>query len=97
MTPLPHIQRKNGFTYIQVLRDQHTCIYEQRGCQNSHSYEVFNIKVKPAQVYQSGKEFPDREVFPCNEDFGKTAWTCRTLEEATNKFKLLLEKQSQLK
>ena len=44
-------------------------------------YEVFKIKIK-----KEGKVFdrcyPDREVYPYNEDFGFTAWCCTLKENA---------------
>jgi hypothetical protein len=80
-TLLPTI-KKHGFTYTQVLRGKRSCIYEQRVAESIAYFEVFLIKVKPPQVYTSGRKYPEREVFPCNEDFGKTAWTCRSIEDA---------------
>jgi hypothetical protein len=89
MQTLPLILRKNGYTYVQVLRDKRSCIYEQRVDETLSYFEVFNIKIKQPQKYKSGKEYPEREVFPSNEDFGKTAWSCRTLEDAIKKFEFL--------
>jgi hypothetical protein len=57
-------------------------------------FEVFQVQVKP-QILFKGKIIPEREVFPGNEDFGKTAWSCRTFDQANVRFKELVEKQSQ--
>jgi len=36
-------------------------------------YEVFKIKVSPPKS-MFGKDYPEREVYPGNEDFGVWAW-----------------------
>lgn len=37
------------------------------------AWEVFRIQITDAgELF--GKMYPKREVYPCNEDFGKTAW-----------------------
>lgn len=36
-------------------------------------YEVFRIQVSPP-TNMFGREYPEREVYPGNEDFGKNAW-----------------------
>jgi len=51
---------------------------------------VFIIKVLPS-ILLFGKRLPEREVFPGNEDFGKTAWSCRTLVKAMERFNKLEE------
>ena len=44
-------------------------------------YEIFKIKITPKnEVF--GKTYPERESYPSNEDFGKIAWTFRTLKKA---------------
>jgi hypothetical protein len=49
-------------------------------------YEVFKIKIHPpAELY--GRSYPEREAYPSNEDFGKTAWTYTSLEKARKKYK----------
>ena len=43
-------------------------------------WEVFRIKVaSPTEIY--GRTYPEREVYPGNEDFGATAW-CFSSEES---------------
>jgi hypothetical protein len=91
MKPLPLILKKNGFTYTQVLRDGKVCIYEQLVAEELKYYEVFVVKIKPAAFFK-GKEIPEREVFPYDEDFGNSAWNCRTLEDAMVRFDELNQK-----
>lgn len=47
-------------------------------------YEVFRIGTAPEEVV-FGANYPEREVYPSNEDFGKTAWTYKTEDAAFNK------------
>jgi hypothetical protein len=85
MIPLPLILKKNGFTYTQVLREGKSCIYHQTSGEIPIAFEVFTIKVMlERNVF--GKIYPEKEVFPSDEDFGQTAWTCRTLEDAMVRF-----------
>jgi hypothetical protein len=93
MKPLPLILKKNGFTYTQVLRNDKVCIYRQEVAENLNYFEVFTVQIKPQALFK-GKLIPEREVFPGDEDFGKT-WSCRTFDEAEVRFKKLVEKQSQ--
>jgi hypothetical protein len=59
-------------------------------------FEVFRVMIKPRR-FIGGIELPEKEVFPCNEDFGKTAWSCRSYEDALTRFNGLVEKQNQSK
>ena len=82
---LPDIIRKNGFTYTKVLREGRKAIYGQMYCQGIEYFEVFTIK-ESRQRELNGKILPAKELFPANEDFGKTAWCCRTLPEAMERY-----------
>jgi hypothetical protein len=54
-------------------------------------FELFEIKVlEPMNL--NGKEYEEREVFPKDSDFGKTAWTICDWGKALAKFNEL-EKQ----
>jgi hypothetical protein len=88
MNTLPLKLRKNGFNYTQVLRDGNKAIYAQSVTPKLTYFEVMIIKSRPEEVIK-GKILPEREVFPGNEDFGYTAWTCMTLERAMEKYNLL--------
>ncbi len=53
-------------------------------------FEVFKVQTKKAgDVF--GKQYPDREIYPSNEDFGKTAWCYSSFERASSKFSELEE------
>lgn len=81
MQILPLEFRKNGYNYTQVSREERKAIY----CQDVNStvpyFEVFKIRVRPESVFR-GKTIPEHEAIPGNEDFGKTAWTFRSLAKA---------------
>ena len=47
-------------------------------------YEVFKVRVRPVETIK-GKSYPEREVFPSDEDFGKNAWSYCTFEQALYK------------
>ena len=78
--------QNNGTISEQVKRTKNCALYKTgRG-----DFEVFKIKVSPAQeIY--GKEYPERETYPSNEDFGKTAWYYTKEENALAKYEWLVE------
>lgn len=97
--PLPQTKKKNGYAYTLVERNEKAAIYsmvnEQYPEDTSVAYEVCKIVHTNAAVIQqkSGKKkgmwyhYPPAEKFPGNEDFGKTAWTYLSLENAQKKYK----------
>lgn len=92
MKTLPLTLPKNGFTYTLVCREGNVAIYEQRVSEKVKYYEVILIKIRPEQLFKNVIR-EAHEVFPCNEDFGKTAWSCRTLADAMNRFNALVDAQ----
>ena len=89
MTTLPEKIRKNRFEYTLVRRGQRSCIFCQEVTPAVTYFEVFLIRVRPARIIRIKrleKQIPATEVFPANEDFGKTAWTLRDLKSAYQKF-----------
>ena len=85
MITLPKILRYNGFKYTQVSNGKRSYVYEQWSTPKNRSYEVFFKKIKPTK-FIFRKWYFKREVFPDNEDFGKTAWTFRSYNDALRKF-----------
>lgn len=81
---VPEILNYHGYTYIQVCRGSRSCVYRQTYGKKTQGFEVFIIR-KQKEVILNGKVYPARERFPKDEDFGKTAWTFRTLEQAMTK------------
>ena len=90
MKSLPDKLRKNGFNYVKVIRKGTVCIYEQDYSKNVKYYEVFIVKAVNDRIYK-GLLRPAHEVFPRDEDFGKTAWSCRRFEDAKKRFDQLVK------
>ena len=90
MIALPQKTCKNGFPYTQICRGARSCIYEQRVGQKLIAFEVFIIQTRSERSIL-GKIIQAKEKFPSNEDFGKTAWTYWTVEQAMKKFNELEE------
>ncbi len=79
--------RKNGFTYKQVQREAEKAIYAQYDDGYLVAYEVFRIRIQRTRYSQLLKrEIPESERYPCNEDFGKTAFTCKDLKLAISNY-----------
>ena len=62
-------------------RDGDICLYER----SDGNYEVFIVRVAEAgEIF--GVHHVKREVYPNNEDFGKTAWCYSKIENARKKY-----------
>lgn len=87
MDLLPEKIKRKGFTYELEKRGTKAFIYRQIDDEDGSlvAYEVFKMKVDPPKVV-FGIPLNEREVFPANEDFGKWAWSCRSLEKAEIRF-----------
>ena len=69
-----------------IERHNQLCMYER----SDFVFEVFFVRVqKEAEIF--GREYPTKEVYPSNEDFGATAWCYKDLEAAKKKFRRLIE------
>lgn len=71
--------KKNGFVYEIVERGERKAIYK-----HSRGYEIFKIRLsKPHhKSFDDIKNYDKVELFPGNEDFGKTAWYTPEWEKA---------------
>ena len=70
-------------TAKQLYRTETTAVYER----SDGYYEVFIIKIGKPQQTAFGLSIDDYyERYPSNRDFGKSAWTCMTLERAIEKY-----------
>lgn len=64
-----------------VARKGKVCWYQR----SDDVHEVFVAQVSPeGEVF--GRIYPERETYPCNEDFGHTAWCYRSRGEAEKRF-----------
>lgn len=84
MKPLPLKLRTNGYNYTQIARTEKKIIYKSDG----DFYEVFKIIVRPKETI-FGKKYTEREVYPKNEDFGKTAWCYSVYKNALRRYEEL--------
>ena len=92
MKSLGSIERKNGFDYTLIHREGNLAIYEQHYTEKTKYFELFIIQVKAKQNL-FGKSYPEREKFPADSDFGKTAWSFRNFDDALARFKRLVEEE----
>ena len=70
-----------GFKFKQVYHNNGWYIYEVKG----EYYEVFKEKIVKAMEYDNGWntiEGVGKITYPCDEDFGNSAWTYRNYEKA---------------
>jgi len=98
---LPKQLRKSGFDYELLLRTNSKCIYKQMKDGRIVTYEVFKNHIVTHRAgmkkfaNQTGieKDFSDcneyAEKFPGDEEFGKRAWSCATLEAAMKRYEAL--------
>jgi len=108
MRKLQQHQRKNGYDYELIERDEKFAIYRQidsykEECEMTIAYEVFIIRSRKDRKIK-GNFIEGGEVFPSNEDFGKYAWCYSTfcgtdtedaLSRAYNKFNNLKKEEEE--
>jgi len=72
----------NGHWYSAVKRTDRKAWYFVEDLAGLYHYEVFRVKIKQPDKFKPVA----REVFPANEDFGKTAWAFWSYKEAKKKY-----------
>ena len=85
MERLPEKLKKNGLDYKLVKRNDFKAMYTQMEGGHITGYEVFRINVQLASSGKIAGKVIDRahkELFPCNEAFGSTAWSYMKRENA---------------
>jgi hypothetical protein len=71
-------------TAKRILRKGKKAIYER----SDGMYECFYVKTQEAcKIFDN--EYPAKETYPSNEDFGKIAWCFNDLQPAMDKYKKL--------
>lgn len=77
-----------GFSTTSTLLDRRgdICLYKR----SDDVYEVFKVKVSPEREI-FGKLYPERETYPSNEDFGKTAFCFKEEKNARRQFEVMLD------
>lgn len=91
MEILPLVIKKNHYEYHQIKRSDKAAIYSQclPGGELVIAYEVFQIRQQKAGEGILGGvtiTFVEKELFPSDEEFGKTAWSFTGLERAEKCF-----------
>ncbi len=85
MTTLQYTYRKNTYSYIQVMRNEHAAIYAQMDGDRLVAYEVGYVKVrKDGEI--NGTPIEGGECFWSNEDFGRIAWSMLTKNAAMQRY-----------
>jgi len=72
------------FSFRQVEKSDHGYIYEVSSSKKPH-YEVFSKQVLPKCIDFAKHIYSDtesKENYPKKNAFGKTAWTCMSLDRA---------------
>lgn len=80
-------------TLKQLKREGNVAIYELFGRGRVlYGYEVVIVKIHPAETIL-GREYPEREGYPANEDWGDLAWSYGSnhLKDAMKRFNGLVE------
>lgn len=93
--PLPLEIKTNGHLYKLYMVQDNVYIYRQLDKKEGITvgYEAFISHTRPNEVIQ-GKEYPERHVYPTDNDWGHRAWTMSlksTKEELLEKFKEMLD------
>ena len=87
--PIPASFDYDGYRHELVERDGNRAIFQKfRPVGFDHSFEVVLIEYRGAEKIGLN-EYPAREVYPRNEDWGRKGWTCMTLNEARKKMKTI--------
>jgi hypothetical protein len=85
---IPQNLRYHGYAYVLVSRGMRSCVYQQLLEGKTVGYEVSLIKIQKETVIY-GKIIKERERWAKDGDFGKTAFSCFTLDEAIDKYNQL--------
>ena len=74
------------------MRSESKALYRQSDGNIPVGYEVFKIRITQTRFWPFTNEtLPAKEKFPSNEDFGKTAWSFKRLEDAMKKYNSIKE------
>lgn len=75
MKPLPTVVEKRKMRFVQIERSDRAALYEQYINEKKIAFEVFLIKRSKGYTFPNGVTTPPAEVYPSDNDFGKTAWS----------------------
>jgi len=90
MKEINTVLKKDGFDLKQIARQRNWAVYEQSKAGKVTSYELIQIKIsKATEIY--GRSYPDREVYPSNEDWGLLGFTISDKDEALKRLAALVK------
>jgi hypothetical protein len=75
----------SGYLFEQIKESDDAYIYKVSN-ENEEHYEVFLKKTVPVCIDFENRVYSDtesKEIYPKSKDWGKSAWTTNTLENAT--------------
>ena len=90
-----NFDRVGNTKFIQIKKENGVAIYERQNMDGStRSYEVFIVKVVPKGTALPGGNTVQEtyEQYPGCAAFGKTAYDCKTIDRAEERFAELVEK-----
>lgn len=91
-----HFKRK-GFTFDQIYNSNGWYIYAVTIPKSTiPHYEVFKERIHRHRVYKNGWRNVDnvgKVTYPCDESFGRWAWSCPTIEMCMEYINKTLKKQ----
>lgn len=86
---LPINFEKQGIAFTRLKRVNRVCLYRREGKSSAlPTYEVVKLRVLKAGLV-NGVEYPEREAYPNNEQFGVLGWCFDSLALAEAKFEAL--------
>lgn len=91
---LPEHFNDAGFQMALVLRTGDCAIYSQSKFGRIIAWEVIKIVHKPDRTLFNGKVILSREKYPSPSEWGKSAWSCASLERARQKLAWLTERKN---
>lgn len=87
---LPVTFKKNGYDFEQLDRGEQKAIYSATFGGRVVAFEVIKIRIRKEQTNLfTGNLDPPTEIYPGNEQFGKTGWFISTREKAYEKYNSL--------
>jgi hypothetical protein len=96
MKQLPTIFTTKGFTHDQITRNSVAAVYAKWDGSALRGYEVFKIKKQSHQkrvVDGREIEYPAKERYPSDEDFGHSAFFIEDWAKAEEKFLEITQKE----
>ena len=87
---LPVTFKKNGYDFVQLDRGEQKAVYALSIDGRVTAFEVIKIRIRKEQTNLfTGNLDPPTEIYPGNEQFGKTGWFITDRARAYEKYNSL--------